>query len=142
MSWRLEVFHPTFIFAGYLPLFASFFASHQIGKGARQAHRELWSIWIGHLSATLAGVIVLHILCQTNDDLMLKLFYPFWAAISSLVFLAKSGNFWSGYRWIGFAWSFVAIWLALTDWAPLLFGVLAALTCVLIARLDRSFLDT
>jgi hypothetical protein len=129
------------VFAGYAPLFATFLASQRTGQGARQAHRELWSIWAGHLCATSCGVIALHILCQPDVDLLLEFFYPFWAAISSLVFFAKSGNFWPGYRWVGLAWSLIAICMALTDWAPILFGSLAATTCIIIARLDRSFLD-
>ncbi len=129
------------VFAGYAPLFATFLASQRTGNGAPQAHRELWSIWAGHLCVTICGAIALHILCQLDVDRTLEFFYPFWAAISSLVFFAKSGNFWSGYRWVGLAWSLIAVCLALTDWAPILFGSLAAITCIIIARLDRSFLD-
>ncbi len=63
------------------------------GKRSSQAHRELWSIWAGHLCVTICGAIALHILCQLDVDRTLEFFYPFWAAISSLVFFAKSGNF-------------------------------------------------
>jgi tRNA A-37 threonylcarbamoyl transferase component Bud32 len=129
------------VFAGYAPLFATFLASQRMGHGARQAHRELWSIWLGHLCASISGMVVLHILCQPNVGRSFEFFYPFWAAISSLVFFAKSGNFWSGYRWVGVAWSLIAVWMALTVWAPVLFGALAATTCFIIARMDRSFLD-
>lgn len=86
-------------------------------------------------------MIALHILCQPDVGFLFQVFYPFWAAISSLVFFAKSGNFWSGYRWVGVAWSLIAVLMALTAWAPVLFGVLAATTCIVIARMDRSFLD-
>jgi eukaryotic-like serine/threonine-protein kinase len=129
------------VFAGYLPLFATFLASQSMGHGARQAHRELWSIWAGHLCATLSGMIALHFLNHSNIGRLIEHFYSFWAAISSLAFFAKSGNFWSGYRWVGVAWSFIAVWMTLTAWAPVLFGTLAATTCIIIARMDRSFLD-
>ncbi len=43
------------VFAGYVPLFATFLASQRMGHGAWQAHRELWSIWAGHLCATISG---------------------------------------------------------------------------------------
>ncbi len=130
------------VFGGYVPLFATFLASQEIHQRSQQARRELWSIWIGHLCASFAGMIVLHILCQPEGDRISEFFYPFWALISSLLFFSKSGNFWFGYRWLGVAWSVVAIWLSLMPaWAPILFGVLAATTCFVTATMDRSFVD-
>lgn len=130
------------VFTGYVALFSVFPASREGNLRARFAHRELWSIWGGHCLASIAGVISLHVLCYPDIDLLFKHFYSYLAAISSVVFFAKSGNFWIGYRWIGIAWSIIAILLASTVWAPLLFGVAALVTCVLIARLDHAFLDT
>jgi len=130
------------IFGGYAPLFATFLSSQRIDHGAQQARRELWSIWVGHLCASLAAVIALRILCTPEVDQVIKFFYPFWAAISALTFFAKSGNFWSGYRWLGVAWSLIAILLTVTPWAPVVFGTLAATTCLVIAKADRSFLET
>ncbi len=59
----------------------------------------------------------------------------------SLVFFAKSGNFWSSYRWIGVFWAAAAVLLTITPYPSILYGVFAALTCVVIAKGDRSFLD-
>ena len=129
------------IFGGYAPLFATFLFSQRIDHVAQQARRELWSIWVGHLCVSLAGMIALHILCEPEVDQVIKFFYPFWAAISALTFFAKSGNFWSGYRWLGVAWSLIAVLLSVTPWAPVVFGTLAATTCLVIARTDRSFLE-
>lgn len=126
------------ILAGYVPLFACFLANQRAALEARKAHRELWSIWTGHLCVTITGLITLHILCQPDVDRLFELFYPFWAAIASLVFFAKSGSFWIGYRWLGLAWSLIAICLTLIDWAPLAFGTLAAITCIVISQTDRG----
>jgi hypothetical protein len=101
----------------------------------------LWSIWAGHLCVTITVLIALHVLCQSEVDRVYKLFYPFWAAIACQVFFAKGGSFWVGYRWLGIAWSLIAIFLTLTDWAPLMFGVFAAITCIVIATMDRPVVD-
>jgi hypothetical protein len=129
------------LFAGYGPLFASFLANQRSAHGAWQAHRELWSIWAGHLCVTIAALIALHVLCQSEVDRVYEMFYPFWAAIACQVFFAKGGSFWVGYRWLGVAWSLIAIFLTLTDWAPLMFGVFAAITCIIIATMDRPLVD-
>lgn len=129
------------LFAGYGPLFASFLANQRSAHGAWQAHRELWSIWAGHLFVTISVLIALHVLCQSEVDRIYELFYPFWAAIACQVFFAKGGSFWAGYRWLGIAWSLIAIFLTLTDWAPLMFGVFAAITCFIIATMDRPLAD-
>ncbi len=129
------------ILGGYIPLFATFLASQRRVARAIQARRELWSIWTGHLISTLACILSLRILCAPNIDLTIQLFYPCWAAISSLVFFAKSGNFWKLYRWIGLLWASIALLLAVAPNAPVLFGALAAATCLFIAKGDRSFME-
>lgn len=146
VSWLLSIDAPEFgiwlvIFGGYAPLFATFIVSQRGGHTAQQARRELWSIWVGHLSSTFACAMSLRILCHPDVDRAMSLFYPCWAAISSVAFFAKSGNFWTTYRWIGMFWSFAAVLLAVVPFAPILFGIFAAATCVLIAMCDRSFLD-
>ncbi len=129
------------IFAGYGPLFATFLASGRGTRAGQQARRELWSIWTGHLVSTFVCMVALRILCNPDFGLTLAFFYPCWAAISSLVFFAKSGNFWSAYRWVGVFWSLVAVLLAFTPSPSIVFSVFAALTCVVIAKGDRSFLN-
>ena len=129
------------IFSGYGPLFATFLASHRMDPTAVQARRELWSIWIGHLVSTFVCLVAMRILCHPDFEKTLEFSYPCWACISSLVFFAKSGNFWSAYRWIGAFWAVAAILLAITPYAPILFSAFAALTCVVIAKGDSAFLE-
>ena len=70
----------------------------------------------------------------------IAVFYPCWAVISSVALFAKSGNFWTAYRWIGVAWSVIAVLLAaIPTVSPIAFGFFAALTCIIIARGDREF---
>lgn len=128
------------ILSGYPPLFLVFSMSQTHSRSADRARRELWSVWIGHLAGTLACLISLRVLCHPETGLAISLFYPVWAGLSSVVFFAKSGNFWSAYRWIGAAWAGIAVVMSMTpDISPLLFGGAAAITCALIARGDDAF---
>jgi eukaryotic-like serine/threonine-protein kinase len=128
------------IFSGYVPLFGTFFASHQMDPTAARARRELWSIWIGHLVSTFFCLLVIRILCHPDFEKTIQFAYPCWACISSLAFFAKSGNFWSAYRWIGSFWALAAVLLTFTLSPSIVYGVFAALTCVVIAFSDPSFL--
>jgi hypothetical protein len=142
---RLQVAEPWIwlaIFAGYVPLFATFAASQQLHRSSESARRELWSIWSGHAVGSLACFISLRVLFHPDFVRVLEVFYPCWAVISSVALFAKSGNFWPAYRWIGGAWSAIAVLLAfIPTVSPIAFGVFAALTCITIARGDREFWD-
>lgn len=128
------------ILSGYPPLFLVFSMSQTNSRPADRARRELWSVWTGHLAGTLACLISIRILCDPDSRLAFSLFYPVWAGLSSVAFFAQSGNFWSAYRWIGVAWTGMALLLSMVpDLSPLLFGAAAAMTCVLIARGDQAF---
>jgi serine/threonine-protein kinase len=130
------------ILSGYPPLFLAFWLSQRDSRSADRARRELWSVWTGHLVGTLACLVSLRILCQPEFSRAVTLFYPVCAAISCVVFFAKSGNFWIVYRWIGVFWAATAIVMAAApDISPVLFGGAAALTCVVIARGDDAFQD-
>ena len=119
------------IFCGYVPLFASFYVSQQPHRSADPARREIWAVWLGHFAGTLACMISLRLLCDPSLPTAMILFYPCWAAISAVVFVAKSANFWGVYRWIGVGWFGIAILLAaIPSYSPLLFGVFAAATCL------------
>ena len=130
------------IFIGYAPLFAVFFRSQRIHRVSDSARRELWSIWIGHAIGAAASMISLRLLLAQDLSRMIPAFYCAWAAITSVVLFAKSGNFWTAYRWIGVAWSGIAVSMALLpEISPILFGCAAAITCIVIARCDKAFAD-
>ena len=130
------------IFLGYVPLFGTFAASQRLHHTSESARRELWSIWSGHAVGSLTCFISLRILLHPDFVRVIEVFYPSWAVISSVALFAKSGNFWPAYRWIGAAWSAIAVLLALIPTvSPIAFGSFAALTCITIARGDREFQD-
>ena len=128
------------IFVGYVPLFATFVASQQSNRSSESARRELWSMWIGHAVGSLACFTSLRIIFHPDLYRSIAVFYPCWAVITSVVFFAKSGNFWTAYRWIAGAWSVIAVLLAfMPSVSPIAFGVFAAVTCIITAFGDREF---
>ena len=128
------------IFSGYVPLFGTFVASYEMDPTAARARRELWSIWIGHFVSTFFCFLVLRILCHPDFEKTIQFSYPCWACISSLAFFAKIGNFWTAYRWIGSFWAVAAVLLTFTQYPSIMYGAFAAVTCVVIAWSDPSFL--
>jgi hypothetical protein len=125
---------------GYGPLFATFWASQRSSRTNSPARRELWSIWIGHFCASIACLTACRIFSQGDTRLTVAVFYPSWAAISSVTFFAKSGNFWITYRWFGVVWSIAAVVMTIDPiLSPTIFGVLAAISAVATARGDREF---
>ena len=128
------------IVSSYAPLFFAFLMGQKRTAESHSARRELWSIWIGHAFGSLAGLIGLRLHLGANLSQTLPAFYCLWAAISSVALFAKSGNFWVAYRWIGICWSVLAVAISLMPGiSPILFGCSAALTCIMIARGDKSF---
>ncbi len=49
--------------------------------------------------------------------------------------------FWAFYRFVGAGWAFVAILLTVAPNPPITFAVFAAITCVVIAKGDKAFLE-
>ncbi|MCU0707883.1 MAG: serine/threonine protein kinase [Pirellula sp.] len=124
----------------YVPLFLAFGLSRGHAAADVRAKRELWSMWIGHMLGSLSCLISLRLLCHPNADRATAMAYPILAGLSSAVFIAKSGNFWASYRWIGLAWAILAILFSLAPESNAIgFGVAAAITCIWIARGDRAF---
>lgn len=127
----------TVVFLGYVPLFLTFQLSQRSTRSADPAIRELWSVWIGHLVGTLACLISLRTLCEADMARTMTLFMPMWGALTSVVFFAKSGNFWRVYRWIGGLWALNAVAMSfLPELSPVMFGFAATVTCFAIALGD------
>jgi len=127
------------IFVGYIPLFLAFLIGQTYDRAAHRATRELWSVWLGHLVGSVACMIALRI-GSSNIHSTVAMYYPCCAAISAVAFFAKSGNFWKVYRPIGFLWAIAAVVLSMIPaHNALIFGGLAAVTCMLIARGDEAF---
>lgn len=127
------------LLSAYPPLFLVLHRLSRTADPQSPARRELWSIWIGHFVATVALLISLRLLARSEDPQWLFVFYPVWAGLSSIASFAKSGNFSTGYRWFGFAWSVLAVILATSGtMSPLIFGIAAAVTCLLITFADET----
>lgn len=126
----------------YVPLFAVLKTTIRSGQGDSRANRELWSIWIGHCLAAIVSMILCQRLFPRSTEVAVLAYYPLFATLSALAFFAKSGNFWTGYRWIGLFWLSTALLMSLQlAWGPLLFGIAAAMTCVWIGRGDPELRD-
>ena len=141
MRWGVsEVWIWSLNFSSYVPLFLAFFLSQKTHLASNSARRELWSIWIGHAVGTVACMISLRVLMNHDLIQLIPAFYCGWAAVTSVVLFAKSGNFWTAYRWIGIAWSIIAVAMAIQPGiSPIVFGASAAITCIIIARGDQAF---
>ena len=127
------------IFIAYVPLFAVFYLAQTYGGESHRARRELWSIWLGHFVGALVCMIALRIRNAEMQD-VLSQFYPCVAAISSVVFFSKSGNFSNLYIPIGALWALSAIGLSFVpNHGSIYFGALAAITCMLVFIGDRAF---
>ncbi|MDX1928055.1 MAG: serine/threonine-protein kinase [Pirellulaceae bacterium] len=142
----LQVDSPEFfvwmaMFLGYFALFSAFLVAQRNHRDSNRARRELWGIWVGHMVSSIACMICLRML-TADLQLAVAFFYPCCAAISAGAFFAKSGNFWPAYRWIGVLWAIASVLFAMMPkYSSILFGSLAVLTCVTIARCDKSFFD-
>jgi predicted Ser/Thr protein kinase len=129
------------LLGGYIPLFLAFAFSQHDAANAVRARRELWSVWIGHFMGSVVCLIGFRVLCHPDSKLAMTFFYPACAALSCVVFFAKSGNFWVTYRWIGVVWAGVAILMSIApSWSPILFGAVAALSSVVTALGDDAFM--
>ncbi len=104
------------------------------------AERELWTIWIGYLTAYGVGLGVVRALI--SYDVILPnirehpkaaelMMYPFSAIISGLAFFIMGSNYWGRLYAFGVAFFLLALLMPLhIEWAPLEFGLLWSLTLV------------
>jgi serine/threonine-protein kinase len=114
------------------------------------AERQLWTIWIGYLAATVAVFTVVHILfardilsggvsqaaARYGPELCV---YPIAAILSGVGFFVMGSNYWGRCYILGLG--FFALAVAMTfsvDWAPFEFGVAWGTTLAVIGWRLRS----
>jgi hypothetical protein len=109
------------------------------------AERELWTIWIGYFATYFFIVVVMRLLfffaiVQPNPDwpaheyLRELLPYPFISMVSGLAFFIMGSNYWGRCYAFGAAFFIAAAVMPMQmTLAPLLFGVLWAITLVMLA---------
>lgn len=108
------------------------------------AERELWTIWIGYFATYFTIVVVIRLLVHfevlqgsptwaAREHLRELLPYPFISMVSGLAFFIMGANYWGRCYAIGAAFFIAAALMPLQmTLAPLLFGVLWAITLVML----------
>jgi tRNA A-37 threonylcarbamoyl transferase component Bud32 len=101
------------------------------------AERQLWSIWIGYLTAyAIGGVVIRTIIAQglvAGSDATPRsweelLVYPFSALLSGMGFFVMGGLYWGRYYLVGALFFVLALLMPLhLEWAPLEFGLVWSL---------------
>jgi serine/threonine protein kinase len=114
------------------------------------AERELWTIWIGYFATYFTIVIVTHLLTyfaiyQPHPDWPAQRYfqdlipYPFISMVSGLAFFIMGSNYWGRCYAFGAAFFIAAALMPLRmTIAPLLFGVLWAITLVMVGLQLRA----
>ncbi|MBV9125876.1 MAG: serine/threonine protein kinase, partial [Planctomycetes bacterium] len=96
---------------------------------ASNAERELWTIWLGYLTAyafTVGASILMSRRGEPWDELTL---YPFAAVLTGLAFFVMGSSYWGRCYTIGLAFFALAVLMSLSlTWAPLEFGSLWGLS--------------
>ncbi len=108
------------------------------------AERQLWSTWIGYLTAYgISGVVIRWMIAQgvivggvaAPRCLEELLVYPFTALLSAMGFCVMGGLYWGRYYVVGAVFFVLALLMPLhLEWAPLEFGVVWALVLAVIGR--------
>src|SRR5207244_8794604 len=113
------------------------------------AERQLWTIWIGYLAATVAVFFVNHLLYArgilTGGDSAPSYWrelcvYPTAAVLSGVGFFVMGSSYWG--RCYGFGLVFFCLGVVMAyrlDWAPLEFGIVWGTILAVIGWRLRSF---
>jgi eukaryotic-like serine/threonine-protein kinase len=93
------------------------------------AERQLWSIWLGYVTAYLISALIGRELLSHGQRLDEWTLYPFTAVLTGLAFFIMGSNYWGRCYAIGLAFFGLAVLMPLNlDWAPLEFGILWSIT--------------
>jgi tRNA A-37 threonylcarbamoyl transferase component Bud32 len=95
------------------------------------AERQLWSIWIGYLVASLIAALVnRELLSPTDPDVEYRI-YPFNCVLCGLAFFVMGSNYWGRCYAIGLVFfALAALMPVRLDLGPLAFGALWGLSLV------------
>jgi serine/threonine-protein kinase len=89
------------------------------------AERQLWSIWLGYLAATVIIVLCNFELQRTGRVASELTLYPVWSVLSGLAFFVMGSSYWGRLYVIGLAFFLMAVLMPFQlEWAPLEFGIL------------------
>jgi hypothetical protein len=121
------------VFAPYALLFAAFRANRAASPAGRQPQRLLWSIWVGHLFASVAVFLGCRLTAGADYVHGFLLAYPSYAALIGLAFFVMGSTYWSREYAFGLAWIALAALMPLFPlYAPLAVAVLSAVCDALI----------
>ena len=98
------------------------------------AERQLWSVWIGYILASVLVSLVTRVVFGT-EQLYQQVDYPYFAAVSGLAFFALGGSYWGwcyalGFAFFGLAW----VMVLRLEWATPEFGALWAFSLAALGR--------
>jgi glucan phosphoethanolaminetransferase (alkaline phosphatase superfamily) len=115
------------VFAPYGLLFAAFRANRAESAAGHQQQRLLWSIWVGHLFASVAVFLGYRLTSGADYVHGFLLAYPAYAALTGLAFFVMGSTYWSREYTFGLAWVALATLMPLfPPYAPLAHAVLSA----------------
>jgi hypothetical protein len=98
------------------------------------AERQLWSVWIGYIVASVMISLLTKALFGV-EQLYLQIDYPYFAVTAGLAFFTLGGSYW-GWCYVFSLAFFVAAWVMLLDlrWAVLEFGGLWGVVLLTLGR--------
>lgn len=103
---------------------------------SKRAKRELWTIWTGHLIATVLISGMIRVNAESGAQSLLHV-YPIYGVVTALCAWVMGASFWKGHYVLACFWSVVAI--AALIWpgvAPSLFGLAACTASIAIGAYE------
>jgi predicted Ser/Thr protein kinase len=94
---------------------------------ASAAERQLWSIWIGYLVASVVVVVAGRLMETDQHPLDELALFPVWSTFAGMAFFAMGGNYWGRCYAFGVAFFVAAALMPFAlHWSSLIFGGLWA----------------
>ena len=104
--------------------------------------RQLWSLWLGFVSACILIAAISHKLVDT--EILYNFFlYPYWSITSGLAFIVMGGQVWGRFYIIGCTFFLIALLQTFVPpMGPFTFGLLWIISLVIMARQLKSKVST